>query len=539
MPTLTTPPTLAAVTDALRTLDWRQLRILDKRTLATHPATLQAIGDEIARTRERVRQLERDALRHLRDHLADDPHCNDLLAETRRLIDPAATITRLEQHVAGFADRAAPLDTSVGRLLLVLDGVNVDEQWAALPDLDQAITYTRSLLEQAANQHGALRLDDATALLPAMPPGDAAAWIAKTGAHVTDGLVLTRTRRQGDLVAGVLSMTGRPMTPEELLDQALSGKGSVRSLRNRMQEDERFTRTGKNHYALAEWGMGAYTTVVDAISAALDEAGGAARLTDLEAQLSARYGVTKSSVAAYAGDNFHFRVRNGVVTRTTQPIRKITRRARRVYRRPTAWVYRIEVTHDHARGSGFRLPDFVAAALRMRPRERRELTTPIGAVTIAWQRQVVCGSIRALLEHHGLQIGDQAFVVFGNSGTLDIDPVRGTTALELVGAGTLGARNPWPRVAAAIDLPADTAPVEVARALVLAGEGDVVAALPTTGIDLFDLHSAWTPAANRMLLQGATIAQTADALGLARHVLRRRLTPPAERRRRRAAEKAA
>ena len=61
--------------DALAKLDERERRVLELRFGvgdAEHPESLEAIGRELGLTRERVRQVEADAMRQLRELLEDE-----------------------------------------------------------------------------------------------------------------------------------------------------------------------------------------------------------------------------------------------------------------------------------------------------------------------------------------------------------------------------------------------------------------------------------------------------------------------------------
>lgn len=62
-----------AVLSALSTLDPRRRRIIEARYLSDDPKTLQRLGNELSLTRERVRQLEADALARLREALQSYP----------------------------------------------------------------------------------------------------------------------------------------------------------------------------------------------------------------------------------------------------------------------------------------------------------------------------------------------------------------------------------------------------------------------------------------------------------------------------------
>ena len=64
----------ARLRDALAQLDERERRVLELRfgIGAEHPQSLEYIGRELGLTRERVRQVEADAMRQLRELLEDE-----------------------------------------------------------------------------------------------------------------------------------------------------------------------------------------------------------------------------------------------------------------------------------------------------------------------------------------------------------------------------------------------------------------------------------------------------------------------------------
>jgi RNA polymerase sigma-32 factor len=60
---------------ALDALPPRERQIIEQRILNAHPRTLQEIADDFGISRERVRQLEQNALRRLKTALADLERC--------------------------------------------------------------------------------------------------------------------------------------------------------------------------------------------------------------------------------------------------------------------------------------------------------------------------------------------------------------------------------------------------------------------------------------------------------------------------------
>jgi RNA polymerase sigma-32 factor len=61
------------VSEALATLKPRERRVIEQRILSERALTLQELADELGISRERVRQIEQNALRRLREVLPADP----------------------------------------------------------------------------------------------------------------------------------------------------------------------------------------------------------------------------------------------------------------------------------------------------------------------------------------------------------------------------------------------------------------------------------------------------------------------------------
>jgi RNA polymerase sigma-32 factor len=63
------------VHSALRQLNDRERRILEDRILSEEPRTLQELADDFGISRERVRQLEKNALGKMRETLTANTPC--------------------------------------------------------------------------------------------------------------------------------------------------------------------------------------------------------------------------------------------------------------------------------------------------------------------------------------------------------------------------------------------------------------------------------------------------------------------------------
>jgi RNA polymerase sigma-32 factor len=61
---------------ALAVLKPRERRIIEQRVLADSPSTLQNLADEFGISRERIRQIEQNALRKLHKMMSEQPPVN-------------------------------------------------------------------------------------------------------------------------------------------------------------------------------------------------------------------------------------------------------------------------------------------------------------------------------------------------------------------------------------------------------------------------------------------------------------------------------
>jgi hypothetical protein len=173
-------------------------------------------------------------------------------------------------------------------------------------------------------------------------------------------------------------------------------------------------RSGLNAWSLASWGAQEYVSISDEIRKILDEHSEAS-LEYLVEQLSTRFGVARSSVAAYAGAH-PFEIVNGFVRLAAGPAEANVRplhKVRRVYRLPDGGVaFRLTAHRDHLRGSGSVIPKHVAALRGIAPGSSENFVTGTGhQLRIAWtQPQPTMSTVRAILQECGVSVGED-FVV--------------------------------------------------------------------------------------------------------------------------------
>jgi RNA polymerase sigma factor (sigma-70 family) len=405
--------------------DPREFRILSGRLFATQKETLDEIGQELGLTRERVRQIEKQALENLRSLLSDDnePVLCDLLKvlrspeQARLLEDVAKSFPALLHEVPSLQQ---PVWLVLDRLI---DEVEIIDGWVVQPDIATVKALTEACLDEGADAYGVAQVNCLDSILPTK--GSNAhelrqAWAQYCGYVIDDNLVLTRTRSVQDYAAAVLAITGQPLSTQEIVDRFVFER-NARSLGNQLSSDPRFNRVDRDRWALVEWGLETYSGIREAIRDRIDLFGGSIKLAKLVELLRQQFSVSESSVVAYASAP-PYQCRDGVVTvsDTAQEATKPPERTRRLFRASGGWMYRIHVTPDHMRGSGYVAPMAVASILGMSFGETRHLDSPKGPQAIAWTGiQPSFGTIRKFLLDTDIEPGDEAFLVIKDDGTFD------------------------------------------------------------------------------------------------------------------------
>ncbi|MET8909196.1 sigma factor-like helix-turn-helix DNA-binding protein [Micromonospora sp. NPDC004551] len=474
-------------TALLSELDDRQVRILRDRFLGRPPKTLAELASEFKVTRERVRQVEGKLKELLGRTFHFGTGIGNLLASLRTEIQPIAALDRL---ITLHPDLARDVPGVDAPLWLVLDRLDdyfeVTDGWAAAPDVTAAREQTRILLEDFATEHGLVDLAAVTAST-AMPKAELVAWLSWCGYVLHNDQILTRTRSLNDHAAGLLAATGEPLKTEEL-HQEMGRETTIRSLANALAADDRFIRTDRSTWGLASWDVEEYTSIKQQIGLELAAAGGHIEISRLVESITSRFNVSPSSVQAYAG-NGDYEIVDGVVRRREAPAapRKAPSATRRLFRHGDVWKFRITVTRDHLRGSGFPLPSGVASLVGCNQGDVVELDSELGTQTIRWTGlQPASGTIKRFLDQMRAWEGRTAFLEFRPYGrfglTLNqpLDPGAHplVQALALVGAERVSdAEAAKATLAAAVDLPPDAKPRRILATYRQRGDDDVSALL--------------------------------------------------------------
>ena len=393
--------------------------------------TLEMLGATYGITRERVRQIQVRTEARVRNLLGTERSVRWLVTDVPTALGVAFPLDRLGA-VPEFAPMVIPtgnaqIDENRGvawRTVLWLANFSLTRDgWAV-----RGGQTPESLVLEVTSlgvERGSLSSDEAREALVAQgvvssvvevllqqdPPG-----LRLFGdAYLPWGASLT------DKAETILRWLHRPATTEEILEYA-DQQAVRRGLAQRLNEDDRFVKTGRSTYGLRSWGMETYSSISNEMAEWIERAGGRAPLGALVSGLTERFGVAESSVRVYAYSP-RFVVEGGHVRLRHQDEPFELPRAdpeedQRVDRTEDGtFRYTISVIPDTLRGSGRLMPASLGLALGVTPGEKRTFEFASG-VTVAITWPVTSpygpslGSVKALAEEVGAEIGDSLVLEF-------------------------------------------------------------------------------------------------------------------------------
>lgn len=406
----------SALADFYAGLDAREQLIARKRLGTTSPATLDALGQELGVTRERVRQLQRPLATRLTE-LADHGAVAELREAMASHAFPVARIGGIVEQLPELQEEVPGWGLNLAEIIdAVDDSFAIEEEWVCFPSLKKARERTENLLNRGRDSYGVVPLDwveERTALSPA----DLREWLDHCGYRLFEGNVLTETRSLPALAAGVLSTRGEPQDLDSLYEAIGQGR-SNRSLANSLNASEGIVRVSASKWGLPEWGYEEYTTLVKLIErrllAATDAGDEGVPLTALLTELPSKFDVAENSVRTYASTG-QFELVDGIVKwRSEAPeMTSSPEESRDMYWRDGRWKLLITVTSDHLRGSGSRAPGGVIRMLGLQYNESAEIPSDIGTQRVTWgPTSSTLGTIRRLLEQQGIGEGERVWLDF-------------------------------------------------------------------------------------------------------------------------------
>ena len=387
--------------------------------LAFEPETLEALAVRHEITRERVRQIVRDARKEFEALLVSRTLIIERTALARASIGSVVDMRQLRRTLRA----AVPM---VGHLALELDEVfffllfpegsfaryGEKSPWFVDEDTRRRVTdvRTRALTDGVATE----------ALLEEVPAlravDELPAFLAAIGLQELDGEVVQRNLSLNERAVRLLRRTGAPMDFDDIVEVLESG-GRVRSLRNALLADDRIARVDKDIFALAEWGLAAYSTVRDLMRQEIEASGGEASVADIKQRLTARFDIKASSIDTYANSPEFVRVSPGVIRLRAydEPMEDVERplhSLRGCVRTGRRWALRVEVTASLLKGYSVLLPSGMARHFGVTQGESVTLSTDLSGEISVVRRSLQdnIGRLRWVAEELGLVEGDVLFV---------------------------------------------------------------------------------------------------------------------------------
>lgn len=479
----TDPAWLADATELLGRLDARARTILVERVLRLSgaPPTLQELGDRFYLTRERVRQIESAAKKHIVNASTSSTAISDIVVRIRdelgSVFAPADLCT-----IAGVSVDTTDIAIEMQLALYLAGPYRLDEDTFVRVGFDEDLrALTRSV--------------DSTPV----PLADVRSWMTHHGirqeqhGRVLAGLrgirvigdqVVPWSGSIGDKAAAVLAINERLMTAEEI-HEAL-GEGALTTLKNYLGSESRFIRRGPHTWGLSEWGGEKYEGIAIEMHDELDGLPHGMPVDRLKRTLARKFGIGASSIEIMTATHPMF-VREGAwvrLRRSDEPYIPDTalEETRDCVVIDGAWSWRHVVTHDTLRGSGFAIPEPFAAHLKVVPASRRDFSSDAGTVSVTWPSQNPgIGSLRRAAERLSAEKGDYLFVIpVGDRMSFKVAHQRhlaqaDSPAALLARLGQEAGDGPWLRtVARAIGLAPHANPGEIDELLDVRGDRGVL-----------------------------------------------------------------
>lgn len=448
LPISDTGDAMDEIVNLVAQLDERESFVLRKHLVAAEQPTLNAIASELHLSGGRVSQIESHVKRKLNAACGFGTAVGNLMASMRVEIQPVASLERLLTKHPEIADDCPGLGVP---LWLVLDRLDdyfeVTDGWAAAPDTSAAKRRTQTLLEDFESTNGVVPLDAVASV--SMPQNELEQWLKWCGITVVSGSALIRVRKIADLMVGALEAVGEPQTSAQLAEL-------VQSTRSEKSIDVALTGDDRVMLGDGAWRLAIWSSVKEPELAATDEA-----------------------------DDFEV-VQDRVVRRHRSSQVKTPEQTRALYRSGVVWRYRIAVSADHLRGSGFALPAGLAAAIGCSRGSTVELQSRLGTQMVRWTgAQPTSGTIRRFLRELPVEIGDDIFLEFGPQLEFriilpvvvpeDADPLR--AALSAIGNTDpmlVSERHVTRVLAEAVGLYGESRPRRILSAYDSRGEDDVL-----------------------------------------------------------------
>ena len=405
----------------LQAMDEREHEILLRRS-GDEAESLQAVGESLDLTRERIRQLERKARVLLSERLADDSSVvarrTELETALSPMIRPEGRDELLARCFPGLSDCDDPTRRIFSELVLGMLPKLAPwrEGWLVIENRRPAVENLYSLRYgdapvaiadlRAQLQHtdgSQIELDDL---------------ITTLGLVARDDVARARPRSLNDRAEDILGNAGVPLDFDDLVARFATDV-NARSLRNVLFQDDRFVRTDRDAFGLSSWGVDEYESIVALITSYLVREGGSGSVASIVDEICGRFSVSPRSVRVYSLSDHFVETVDGEIRLREPGEAVVEKRVRPIstffgcLRIGDRWALRIEVTDQLLKGFSAAMPEPFAANLGVEPLESKLLPTESGhEISIVRKGlQPSVGRLRAVMEELGLGPGALLFVI--------------------------------------------------------------------------------------------------------------------------------
>lgn len=467
----TPPPHTArdAADRLISELSERDITVLSQRSWAQTPTPHAELAGHLGVQPISIRRYQRRAQARLEELLTQTAH--------HPLVGHAAALrTRLGPYVPHAA-----VTTELRRLNITADDITADlllhlaGPYRRHHDWYDNTTIGGSTTARAAINN-AFAIDPAPpreALLAAltaigMPPQTANDYLETllTLRDFGDRCVPWNTDTTANMIEAALRAHKAPATPAEVTDLIDIPEVRLTTVAAVLSDDHRFSRASRTTWALRTWELPEYVNVDHAITTCLDAAGGAATQADLITAIRSTFpDVAVTSIQTHLTTLNYIRRRDGRIRRRKPrdpwPDFPHLRTVRGAFHDPPHQArLLLPVTADLLRGSGRPLPPAFAAAIRIRPGQRKTFANEHGQTAVTWRLSstngATLGSIRALLRATGASADDRIVLAFGlTEPTIHATRLPPNTPAHLLWQHVLGRPidDPPAALATALDCP--------------------------------------------------------------------------------------
>lgn len=407
---------IVLIKDWLDAHDGRARGVVERRLFT---GGKRATFDELARgygvTRERMRQIEGQVLARLEEwkHSAEALPVRWRAVSIREYVGPWCVVDKGLAALVGHEEQAEDcLDSPQAALLLSMagpyrrDGKYLSRYGFTLPPIDTV-----------ASETGLIDLDAYRNLLAeagVLPVWHEAAIEAHAASvRKLSGALYAWSGRLASKAVAVLAAIGQPASADEIANVFDSGMTANR-IRNVLSTDARVVRSGKNVWALVEWGFEEYSGIAEEIRERLEAVGGGPlRLRSLIDELVDAFGVSESSVRMYS-DAPAFVVSNGLIHLRTSddpyPAFTDVSRVRGVYLDGRALIAHVALDAGIIRNGSCYVHRVIAGRLGVVPGGRVAYSWGEYPVQLHWPLTSATGplltGLRPVFDEHAVNPGD-------------------------------------------------------------------------------------------------------------------------------------